>query len=58
MIITKGTILTQSYEILPYAFNILVSADFMEFHTVDSYSSLVLTRVKNVINKLSRLEEE
>ena len=57
MDITKETVLTQGYQLPLNAFQLVWhSRDVMEFHTVESYSSFGLIRVKYIINKLSIVE--
>jgi hypothetical protein len=50
--------LTYGYKLPPNAFQLLVSVDVIEFHTVEAYSSSGLTSVKYNINKLSGVEKE
>jgi hypothetical protein len=58
MIVSKETILTQGYKPALNAMQLLAAVDGMEFHTVEAYSGLGLTRVKYNVNKLSRVEKE
>jgi hypothetical protein len=57
MIVSKDTIPTQEYELPLTAFQLLTSVHVIEFHTVEAYSGLGLTRVKYNINKLSTVEK-
>ena len=51
MTVSKEKILTQGYDFPLNAFQFLASAYVMEFHTIEAYSNLVLSRVKYNINK-------
>ena len=50
--------MTQGNKIPLNAFQLLASVDFIEFHTLEAYSSYVLIRVKFNTNVLSRVENE
>jgi hypothetical protein len=58
MIITKEIILTYSYNLPPNVFQLFAALDVVEFHAVQAYSGLGLTRFKYNINQLSRVEKE